>query len=97
MEHPHEAVVQRLAGNRLAQFGVRIGVHPILNGGDDEVITGGEQLVDGAQPDAGLVRHFPELYRVGTPSLEHFDHNVEDALGRVWLRFWELETTFLVW
>ena len=84
-EHPHEAVVQGLARDRLGELGVGVYVHPVLDGGHDEVVAGREELVYGAEPDTSPSRHFAKLHCVVAAGLEHLDDHVEDALGRMWL------------
>ena len=83
-------------GNRLGELGVGVYVHPVLDGGHDEVVTGREELVDGAEPDTSPARHFAKLHCVVAAGLEHLDDHVEGALGGMRLGVGKLETVFLL-
>ena len=80
----------------VGQLGVGVYVHPVLDRGHDEVITGRKELVDGAEPDACPACHLAELYAVVAAGLEHLDHHVEDPYGRVRLWLGQVKTAFLL-
>ncbi len=67
------------------QLAIAVLRHPLRDRGDDELVPGGEQLVDGRQRDMSPPGHLPELNRVIAAGFEQADYRAHDDIAGRWL------------
>ena len=81
-ELSHERVEEGRVHAGLGQWSIHVGVHPLPDGRDDELVAGAELAVDVSEGHARRGRHLAQHHRVGAAGLQECDDLGEDALLR---------------